>query len=270
MSDTVVEARNLSKVFPRRLLSSGPRRIVAFEDVSIAIPRGSVYGLVGESGCGKSSLARVLVGIDRATKGSVLLEGRELWGLGSKERKTAARRHQMVYQDPNGSLDPRHRIGTSLHEALIAAGVKRAEHKKEVARLLGLVRLDPDLAERRPHELSGGQRQRVVIARALATSPSFMALDEPVSSLDVSVQASIIDLLMNLRSMMELTYLLISHDLALVAAICDRISVMKSGSIVETGKGRAVIESASHEYTRELRDRSLVMGGNRRRIHGTA
>lgn len=265
MNGSILEAEGLSKVFVRGILSPGPRRVVGFKGVDLRIPCGSVFGLVGESGSGKSSLARVLVGMDPPTEGRVLFKGRDLSTVPAKERRYIHRNLQMVYQDPLGALDPRMRVGASIGEALIAAGVEKSEHRSEIARLLAAVKLDSQLAERRPHELSGGQRQRVVIARALASRPEFIALDEPVSSLDVLVQAMIIDLLLELKTRLGLTYLLISHDLALAAAVCDTVAVMKSGVIVETGPARHVIDSPTHEYTRTLRDRSLVMGAHHRK-----
>jgi ABC-type glutathione transport system ATPase component len=257
LSETILEARGLSKVFTRGLLSPGPRRVVAFAGLSLAIPAGSVFGLVGESGSGKSSLARVLVGIDAATEGEVLFAGRPLGAMDGRERRATTLRFQMVHQDPQGALDPRWRVGRSICEALRAAGIEEPLWRSRLEALARSVKLDPGLLERRPHELSGGQRQRCVIARALASSPRFIALDEAVSSLDVSVQAAIVDLLMELKAERDLTYLFVSHDLALVAAICDRIAVMKDGRVVEEGAGAEVIADPSHEYTRLLRDRSL-------------
>lgn len=268
MSETFLEARGLSKVFVRPLLSPGPRRVVGFTDVDMAVERGTVFGLVGESGSGKSSLARVLVGIDRPTAGSVLWRGRDLDALPGDEKRQVRRRLQMVYQDPHGALDPRSSVRTTIFEALIAARVKRDRRPEEMERLLTAVKLDPALAGRLPHELSGGQRQRVVIARALASNPDFVALDEPVSSLDVSVQADIIDLLMELKNRLGLTYLLVSHDLALASAVCDIIAVMRSGRIVEVGNAERILESPTHEYSRELRDRSLVLGMSGRKRNG--
>lgn len=268
MSEVFLEARGLSKVFVRPLLAPGPRRVVGFTDVDMAVERGTVFGLVGESGSGKSSLARVLVGIDRPTAGSVLWRGRDLDALPGDEKRQVRRRLQMVYQDPHGALDPRSSVRTTIFEALIAAGVKRDRRPEEMERLLTAVKLDPSLAVRLPHELSGGQRQRVVIARALASNPDFVALDEPVSSLDVSVQADIIDLLMELKNRLGLTYLLVSHDLALASAVCDIIAVMRSGRIVEVGNAERILESPTHEYSRELRDRSLVLGMSGRKRNG--
>lgn len=268
MSEVFLEARGLSKVFVRPLLAPGPRRVVGFTDVDMAVERGTVFGLVGESGSGKSSLARVLVGIDRPTAGSVFWRGRDLDALSGDEKRQVRRRLQMVYQDPHGALDPRSSVRTTIFEALIAAGVKRDRRPEEMERLLTAVKLDPSLAVRLPHELSGGQRQRVVIARALASNPDFVALDEPVSSLDVSVQADIIDLLMELKNRLGLTYLLVSHDLALASAVCDIIAVMRYGRIVEVGNAERILESPTHEYSRELRDRSLVLGMSGRKRNG--
>lgn len=262
MSDILVSARGLSKVFVRGLLAPGPRTVVAFSEVSLEIGRGELLGLIGESGSGKSSLARVLVGMDAPTAGKVEFEGRDIGRLPRREAGEMRRRMQMVHQDPSGALDPLMRVGQSLAEALLASRLPRRDWPMELERLLRAVHLDPGLARRWPHELSGGQRQRVVIARALASSPTFIMLDEPVSSLDVSVQAAIMDLLLELKESLGLTYLLVSHDLALVSAICDHIAVMKDGRIVEAGPAAQVMEAPAHAYTRELRDRSLPALGS--------
>lgn len=247
MSQAMLAATNLSKVYSRSLFASGPRRVTAFENVDISIERGSLFGLIGESGSGKSSLSRVLIGMEKPSTGRVSFAGTEL------------RSAQMVYQDASSALDPMLSVGSSMAEALRAAGVRRNCYAEETEALFRAVKLDPGLAVRAPHELSGGQRQRVVIARALALKPEFLALDEPVSSLDVSVQAEIIDLLLELKESLGLTYLLVSHDLALVASVCDSIAVMKDGRIVESGTTRKTLDTPQHSYTRKLKESSLPL-----------
>ncbi len=266
MNQYDLEGRGIEKVFVRSMLSSGPHRVVALRGVNIAVPRGSIFGLVGESGSGKSTLARILVGLDRPTKGTALIRGENPYAVERSRRSALVLGAQMVFQDPYGALDPRMSVGASLGEALRAARVPKKEWPERIEELLRAVRMDPSLGRRAPSALSGGQRQRVVIARALACDPSFIALDEPVSSLDLSVQAGIIDLLLDIRERRGLGYLLVSHDLNLVAAICDRAAVMKDGLIVEEGDARSLATSARHPFTAELHEKNLRMGDRDRGV----
>lgn len=257
MSDIHVEAVAVTKIFERGLLSPGPRRFEALKGVDLQVPRGSMVGLVGESGSGKSTLARIMIGMDEPTGGTVRIDGVDASRVRGRERSAMRLKAQMVSQDPFGALDPLMSVGASLGEALAAAGVPSADRAARAAELLESVRLDPTLARRRPRELSGGQRQRIVIARALACSPSFIALDEPVSSLDVSVQAGVVDLLLDLKEARGLSYLFVSHDLDLVGAVCDRVAVMTAGRVVEFGDAREVAAAPRHEYTISLHRNGL-------------
>lgn len=226
--------------------------VLAVRDVSITIKRGEALGLVGESGSGKSTLGRMICGIHAPSAGSVRIDGQPVMDASGRKRTT---RVQMIFQDPFASLDPRRTVGQSLAEGPIAHGLIPPRAAKDyVARWLSAVSLDPDFAHRYPHQFSGGQRQRVAIARALAMRPEVMVCDEPVASLDVSIQAQIINLLLTLRHELDLTLLFISHDLSVVRHLCDRVAVMRRGEIVETGTAEAVFHRPQHDYTRMLLD----------------
>lgn len=248
-----LEARGLSKTFSRPgPFASGRSAVRALDEVDLRIRRGSVTGLVGESGSGKTTLARCLLGLEQAGAGEVLFEGRPITAMGRREIRELRRRVQLVFQDPFGALDPRMRIQGSIEEALAAGGRPRARRPARVEELLELVGIAGRDMHRFPHEFSGGQRQRILIARALAVEPEVIILDEPVSSLDVSVQAQIINLLRALQNQLDLTYLFISHDLNLVAYISDWIAVMKDGEIVEQNITEALLSKPEHSYTRTL------------------
>jgi oligopeptide/dipeptide ABC transporter ATP-binding protein len=226
----------------------------AVDGVDLDVPRGSAVGLVGESGSGKSTIARTLVGFERATAGSARLGDVELLQLRGAAWRPLRRRLQMVFQDPYASLDPRMRVGALVAEPLAVHGMGASEREARVAHLLERVRLAPALASRRPHELSGGQRQRVGLARALALEPELLLLDEPVSALDVSVQAQVLGLLGELRESLGLSYLLIAHHLAVVRKLCDRVAVLFAGRIVEEGPRDRLFGDPRHPYTRALLD----------------
>ena len=241
----LVRLQAVSKVhFPRALWRRGGVRAV--DRVSMAVRRGRIFGLVGESGCGKTSLGQAISGLDPPTSGEVWYDGENLGG------SMRPRRMQYVFQDPAGALDPRMRVGAAVDEGVAARISGRAERRDRVGELLETVGLSRRWHERHPHELSGGQKQRVVLARALAMEPEFLILDEPVSSLDASVQAQIINLLRDLQGRLGLTYLFISHDLNLVGYLCDDIAVMYRGRIVELGAAEAVLREPLHPYTRRL------------------
>ena len=227
------------------------RTVHAVSDVSLTIRRGETLGLVGESGCGKSTLGRLVAGIMDPSEGRVALDGGPVRAGGRK----VTTRVQTVFQDPFSSLDPRVRVGESVSEGPVAHGlVRRAEADAEARAGLSGVGLDPSYVTRYPHQLSGGQRQRVAIARALAMRPDLLVCDEPVASLDVSIQAQIVNLLLGLRRDTALTMLFISHDLSVVRHLCDRIAVMYLGRIVEVGAAAQVTEAPKHPYTRALID----------------
>jgi oligopeptide/dipeptide ABC transporter ATP-binding protein len=230
------------------------RSVTAVDGVSLAVRRGSILGLVGESGCGKSTLAQMIVGLLAPSGGAIEWNGTDLTALSGDARQMYRRGVQMVFQDTHSSLNPRKRIRTILREAVIARGLRDPAIGARVAELLGQVGLDAQLLDRYPHELSGGQRQRVGIARALAMEPSLLVADEPVSALDVSLQGQIINLLRELNATLGLTIILISHDLAVVARVCDRIAVMYAGRVVESGAPDQVLTAPRHPYTQALLD----------------
>ncbi len=250
----LIEARGLGRNFPfRQGLLGQWRDIWAVRDVDLSVARGETVGVVGESGCGKSTLGRMMMGLDRPTAGTVRFEGRDIAGIGGGERRRLARRMQMVFQDPFGSLDPRRSVGAQIADGMRThAIVPPAGIGAEVARLLEQVGLGASAAGRRPHEFSGGQRQRIAIARAHSTRPDFIVADEPVSALDVSIQAQVVNLLTDLRRDLGLAMLFVSHDLHVVRHICNRIVVMYLGRIVEEGPAAQVFETSAHPYTRAL------------------
>jgi ABC-type oligopeptide transport system ATPase subunit len=227
--------------------------VAAVEDVSFSIDEGETFGLVGESGSGKTTTGRCILRLIEPTSGSVRFRGEEVLSLSSARMRQLRRDMQIVFQDPYSSLNPRMRARHIVEEPLVIHRQgSRGERRERVAQLFGLVGLDPAHLERYPHEFSGGQRQRIGLARALALHPSFLVLDEPVSALDVSVQAQVINLLSDLQEQLKLTYLFIAHDLRLVEQICTRVAVMYRGRIVELGPTRALFARPQHPYTRAL------------------
>jgi peptide/nickel transport system ATP-binding protein len=246
-----IEAVGLSRFFQQ---SGGtvaaPRRVTAVDDISVSVPAGRALAIVGESGCGKSTLARILLGLLPPSAGTVRIDGRVLAEMDRRER---ARLIQPVFQDPMSSLNPRRRVEDIVALPLIAAGdAGRAERRERVAAMLAQVGLGPDMAARYPAQLSGGQRQRVAIARALVARPRILICDEPTSALDVSVQAQILNLMRELQGRLGLTYLFISHNLAVIRHMSDQLGVMYLGRIVEHGPGEAIFTSPRHPYTRLL------------------
>ncbi|MBL8696798.1 MAG: ATP-binding cassette domain-containing protein [Alphaproteobacteria bacterium] len=258
MSDEAIllEVRDLKRHFPlggRGLFSHAPGAVKAVDGVSFTIRRGETFGLVGESGCGKSTLGKVIVGLQPATAGQVLFEGRDMARLGASERRALRREIQIVFQDPYASLNPRMTVEAIVGEAFDIHGLARGEDKRrEVRTLLDAVGLSAAFATRWPHELSGGQRQRVGIARALALKPKLIVCDEPVSALDVSIQAQVLNLLADLQRAFGLSYLFIAHGLAAVRQVSDRIGVMYLGKLVEVAPVDELFAAPRHPYTQAL------------------
>jgi ABC-type oligopeptide transport system ATPase subunit len=228
-------------------------RVAAVDDVSFSIDEGETFGLVGESGSGKTTTGRCMLRLVEPTSGEVRFRGENVLGFSRSRMREARRQMQIVFQDPYSSLNPRMRARVIVEEPLLIHKLgDRAARRERVSELFQLVGLDPAHLERFPHEFSGGQRQRIGLARALALNPSFLILDEPVSALDVSIQAQVVNLLMDLQRQLKLTYLFIAHDLRLVEHICGRIAVMYLGKIVEIGSAAAIFASPQHPYTRAL------------------
>jgi oligopeptide transport system ATP-binding protein len=256
MSGAFLEIQDLQTHFPIEsglIVKHRLGMVRALDGVSLSIKEGEVLGVVGESGCGKSTLGRTIVQLIPRTSGTVILEGRNLNQLHGRELRRARSNFQMIFQDPYASLNPRMNVLDTLAEAMRThKRIPRRELQQRVAELMRKVGLLPSMMKKYPHEFSGGQRQRIAVARALAVEPKLIVADEPVSALDVSIQAQIINLLAQLRHEMKLTIVFISHDLSVVKHISDRIAVMYLGKIVELGEARAVLEKPLHPYTKAL------------------
>jgi oligopeptide transport system ATP-binding protein len=254
--EVILEVRNLVKHFPvgGGLFGGDVGLIRAVDGVSFSIRKGETLGLVGESGCGKTTTGRCILQLERPTGGEVIFEGQDLARLSSTELRGVRRKIQVIFQDPYSSLNPRMTVGQTVGEPMVVHGIvsDRTARKGRVRELLSRAGLLASLADRYPHELSGGQRQRVGIARALAMEPSLIVCDEPVSALDVSIQAQIINLLEELQAEFHLTYLFVAHDLSVVRHISDRVAVMYLGKIVELADRRALYEDPLHPYTKAL------------------
>ena len=251
-NDTLIEVQSLKKYFPIRkgVLQREVDRVHAVDDVTLAVRKGETIGLVGESGCGKSTLGRCIVRLLEPTAGEVVFEGRSIGKLGARALRPLRREMQMVFQDPYASLNPRKRVGTIISDPMKIHGIgDRRERKKRVEELLEVVGLSPEHYNRFPHEFSGGQRQRIGVARALALRPKLIVADEPVSALDVSIQAQMVNLLEDLQDEFGLTYVFIAHDLGVVADIADEIIVMYAGRVVERGSKRDIFYDPQHPYT---------------------
>jgi oligopeptide/dipeptide ABC transporter ATP-binding protein len=245
----LVEIRDLRKYFP----AARGQTVRAVDGVSFSIQRGETLGLVGESGCGKTTLGRCLLRLVEPTGGELRFDGEDLLALDRRELRRRRRRMQIIFQDPYSSLNPRMKVGAIIGEPFeIHENLSRVHRRERVAELLALVGLDKDYAGRYPHEFSGGQRQRIAIARALALSPDFVVADEPVSALDVSVQAQIVNLLQDLQERLGLTYLFISHGLAVVEHISTRVGVMYLGKLVELAPAEEIYRRPLHPYTQAL------------------
>ncbi|MBP2707742.1 ABC transporter ATP-binding protein [Microbispora sp. RL4-1S] len=264
----LLDVRGVVVTFPAPGAGPRRRRVHALSGVDLSMRRGQTHGLVGESGSGKSTLARCVLGLQRPDEGSVVFDGTEIVGLRGKALREVRRRIQPVFQDPLGSLDPRWTVGRSVRESLDAFGVGSAlDRERRVKELLDLVGLSPDHADRHPSQLSGGQRQRVGIAAALASGPDLIVADEPVSALDVSVQAQILNLVSRLRRDLGVAVLFVSHDLGVVEHVSQEVSVMYLGRIVETGSREELFAEPVHPYTRALLDAIPVPEPDARLVH---
>lgn len=255
MNEAILKVSKLKKYFPvnRGGLFEKAACLKAVDDISFEIPKGKTVGLIGESGCGKSTVVRLIAKLLEPTSGSIKIQGREITGLNRNEMKAVRKQVQLVFQDPYSSLDPRKTAGYLIQEPLLIhkAGTKK-ERQERVAELLKLVGLDHYHGSRYPHEFSGGQRQRISIARALALNPQLVICDEPVSALDVSIQAQVINLLRELQERLKLTYLFVSHDLSVVKYLSDSLLVMYLGKIVESGNVAEIYQNPLHPYTKAL------------------
>lgn len=254
-NDVLVKVKDLKMHFPilRGVIQRQVGAVKAVDGISFDIHRGETLGLVGESGCGKSTTGRTILQLYEQTSGHVFFEDKELNALRPEEMRQMRKKVQMIFQDPYASLNPRMTIRDIIAEPLVAFGaVSGKEINDRVRELMSLVRLDPDFMSRYPHEFSGGQRQRIGIARALANNPSFIVCDEPISALDVSIQAQIINLFEDLQKELDLTYLFIAHDLSMVRHISDRVAVMYLGIIVELADRNEIYRNPLHPYTKAL------------------
>jgi oligopeptide transport system ATP-binding protein len=254
-SDVLLRVRNLKKHFPITggLLSRQVGAVKAVDGISFEIKPGETLGLVGESGCGKSTAGRAILQLQRPTSGQVFFEDHDLMKLNAEELRRLRPKMQMIFQDPYASLNPRHSVGKIVGEPLVIHGImKGKELEDRVAELLNLVGMNPAYMRRFPHEFSGGQRQRIGIARALSLNPSFVVCDEPISALDVSIQAQVVNLLQDLQGQLGLTYLFIAHDLSMVKHISHRIAVMYLGKIMELCDKDTLFDDPLHPYTQSL------------------
>lgn len=255
MTEVMLKVENLEKHFPtgkRNLLGKHLQTLKAVDGISFEIKDGEIFGLVGESGCGKSTLGRCITRIIDPTNGSIVFNGEDITKMGPDKLKTLRRQMQMVFQNPDSSLNPRMTVRQTFSEILKVHGLAKGRELERMEEILELVGLPVDALDRHPHEFSGGQLQRIVIARALLVEPKFIMADEPVSALDVSVQAQILNLLVELKDELSLTMLFVAHDLSVVEHISDRVAVMYLGQIVEMADVRDLYEDTHHPYTKAL------------------
>jgi oligopeptide/dipeptide ABC transporter ATP-binding protein len=254
-NNTILEVEGLKKYFPirRRFFQRVTGRVPAVEGVSFQIAKGRTLGLVGESGCGKTTVARMLLKLLDADGGKIVFRGQDITDFSEKEMKPLRQEIQIIFQDPYGSLNPRMTVGQSIAEGLMVSGIRnRAKQKDRLEKLLQMVGMSPAARDRYPHEFSGGQRQRIGIARALSVEPALIICDEPVSALDVSIQAQIINLLKDLQAQLGLSYLFISHDLNVIGYLCDEVAVMYKGRIMEYAPVDELFDAPCHPYTHLL------------------
>jgi len=249
----LIQVSQLVKHFPTKSgMGTSTGVVKAVDDVSFDIQAGEVLGLVGESGSGKSTMGRLILRLLEATSGEVKFDGKSVFGLKKAPLRELRKQMQIVFQDPYGAFNPRLTVGAIIGEALELRGIAGGKRGAEVGKFLEMVQMPANVASRYPHEFSGGQRQRIGIARALAVEPRFIVADEPVSALDVSTQAEIVNLLLDLQTRLNLTMLFISHDLSVVKVLCDRVAVMQGGKLVEVGDSKQIFSAPQQEYTREL------------------
>jgi len=266
MSKTILSIRGLTKNYELSSAFFRSKDVVhAVENVNLEIQEGETLGIVGESGCGKSTLGRMIVRLEQPTDGVILFEGHDLAKVSARKLRGLRKRFQMIFQDPYASLNPRRQIGQIVEEPLRVHGVAKAERRVIARELLKKVGLDENAYEKYPHEFSGGQRQRVVIARALALNPRLVVADEPVSALDVSIQAQVLNIFKDLQKEFQLTYVFIAHDLGVVRYVSDRIAVMYLGKIVELADADDLYEDPKHPYSQALLSANPRMGTEEKR-----
>ena len=260
--DRLLEIKGLKKYFPvqQGFWQSVVGWVRAVDDVDLFVPARGTLGLVGESGCGKSTLAKVILRLQSVQAGQILYQGRDIAGATQRQLQAYRREVQIVFQDPQGSLNPKMTVGATIEDGLRILGMPRVARRKRVGELLEMVGLDPEVGKRYPHQFSGGQRQRIGLARALSVEPSMIVCDEPISALDVSIQAQIITLLQSLQHELGLSYLFISHDLNVVGYLSDWVAVMYLGQIVEYAPADSIFSSPLHPYTRALLKASPGLG----------
>lgn len=269
VQDIILDAKNIKKYFPikKGLLHRHVGDVKAVDDVSITVKRGETIGLVGESGCGKSTFGRTLIRLYEPTAGQISFNGKDFLQLSGQDLRASRKNIQMIFQDPYASLDPRMTIGQIIEQPFVIHNLlSKSEREERVKELLVLVGLQPAYINRYPHEFSGGQRQRISIARAIALNPELIICDEPVSALDVSIQAQILNLLEDLQNKLNLTYIFISHDLSVIEHICDRVAVMYLGKIVEIAKRDDLYQSPQHPYTKALLSSIPTIGTGKKKM----
>lgn len=268
-SQIILNAKNIKKYFPikKGLLQKHVADVKAVDDVSLIVKRGETLGLVGESGCGKSTLGRTLIRLYEPTSGTIEFNNKDFIKLSGKDLRASRKNIQMIFQDPYASLDPRMTVGQIIEQPFVIHNSLNAfDREKRVKELLELVGLHPSHVNRYPHEFSGGQRQRISIARAIALNPELIICDEPVSALDVSIQAQILNLLKDLQKKLGLTYIFISHDLSVIEHVCDRIAVMYLGKIVEIADKNTLYKAPQHPYTKALLGSIPTIGEGKKRM----
>lgn len=270
MSDIILEAKNIKKHFPIRkgFFMREVGQVKAVEEITLSVRRGETLGLVGESGCGKSTLGRTLIRLYEPTAGSIKFDGTDFLNLSGEQLRQKRRDIQMIFQDPYASLDTRMTVGQIVEQPFKIHGLlQKNERENRVKQLLELVGLKASHVNRYPHEFSGGQRQRISIARAIALNPKLIICDEPVSALDVSIQAQVLNLLKDLQERLNLTYIFISHDLSVIEHVCDRIAVMYLGRIVEIATREELYNNPLHPYTQALMSSIPSIGTGKKKMH---